>query len=139
MYKKLVLILIFLQLFSVNCLAEVIINQTNMSAGTSQEVLSVANLKNIIFQYKLVAGASNTIEVQFWGTVYTDAVDGTDADWLNVTTFLTGLGTLSVTSGTLHDMSLIDSNCTFAKIKVKYIVTASAPDNTLKVGWNTDK
>lgn len=115
-----------------------LISEINKAAGTYSKVVEVPNLRNFIFQYKLIAGADNTVELQFWGTVYSDANNGTDDDWANITEFLTGLNQVSVTDDAIHDMSLMDTNCTFAKIKVKYIVTAVTPNNTIKVGWSTE-
>ena len=100
--------------------------------------MEVTNLRNFVFQYKLLAGVNNTLEIQFWGTVYTDADNETDDDWVNVTEFLTGLSQVTVTDDIIHDMSLLDTNCTFSKIKVKYIVTAVTPDNAIKIGWSTE-
>ena len=116
-----------------------LINETNLSTGTYQKVISVDNLCNILFQYKLIAGEDNTIEIQFWGTSYTDATSSTDDDWVNITEFLTEEEILSVTNDTVHDFAITDSQCPFAEIKVKYIITTSSPDNTVKIGWHSDK
>lgn len=113
-----------------------LIDVTNQDAGTYYEVVKVRNLSNIVFQYNLIAGADNTIELQLWGTVYASAEDSTEDDWANITEFLTEEETLSVTNESLQDMAITDSNCPFAKVKIKYIVTATTPDNAIKVGCN---
>ena len=116
-----------------------LIDETNVSAGTYYKVIQVANLSNIVFQYKMVAGTSNTVEIQFWTSVYTDAEDSTDDDWVNCTEFLTEEEECSITKGTINDIAVTDSNVPFAKVKIKYIVTADTPDNSIKVGWNSNR
>ncbi len=116
-----------------------LINEINKDAGIYYEIVQIADLKNLIFQYKLIAGVDNTVEIQFWGTVYTNADGNTDDDWVNITEFLTELNKISVENETLHDMTLLDTNCTFAKIRIKYIIVTSSPNNTIKIGWNSDK
>jgi hypothetical protein len=116
-----------------------LIDETDVTTGTYYEVLKTRNLCNIVFQYKLIAGVDNIIELQFWGTVYIEAEESTDDDWTNITEFLTEEETLSITNDSLQDLAITDSNVALAKVKIKYIVTASSPDNTIKVGWNSDK
>lgn len=117
----------------------IIINETDLSTGTYYEVMEVSNVANIAFQYKLIAGTDNILELQFWSTVYIDADDSTDGDWVNVTEFLTEEEELIVEDETINDMAITDSNVPFAKVKIKYIVTADNPDNTIKIGWNCDR
>lgn len=116
-----------------------LITATDIATGTYYKSVSVDNLKNFIFQYKLTAGKDNTVEIQFWATVYSDANESTDDDWLNITTLFTGLEKIMATDETIHDMSINDSNLTFAKIKIKYIVTESGPSNSLKIGLHSDQ
>ena len=117
-----------------------LINETNLSAGTYYEVIQVANLANVAFQYKIIVVDDNEIELQFFGTTETDADETTDDDWVNITEFLTEEVELIIEKdATLNDISITDSQCPFAKIKVKYIVTTDTPNNSIKVGWNSNK
>ncbi len=116
------------------------INEINVSAGTYYKVMEIANLVNIVFQYKVIAGSDNTVELQFWTSVYTDAEDSIDDDWVNCTEFLTEEEELIVKqNNTINDVAITDSQCPFAKMKVKYIIKADTPDNSIKVGWNSNK
>jgi len=115
----------------------ILVSEINLAAGTYLKVMQLENLRNFIFQYRLLAGVNNSVEIQFWGTVYADADNETDNDWVNITEFLTGSRQVIVNDDNIHDMSLLDTNCTFAKIKVKYIVTAVTPNNIVKIGWST--
>ena len=117
-----------------------LIDETDVAAGTYYEVIQVANIANIAFQYKIVTGEDNEIELQIWGTVYIDANNSTDDDWSNITEFLTEEEELIIKQNSiLNDVSITDSQCPFAKVKVKYIVTTDTPDNSIKAGWNSDK
>ena len=115
-----------------------LIDETNQVAGTYRSVIEIANLRNIAIQYNITAAASDHIEIQLWGTVYSNAVDGIEDEWVEVTEFLTEKKIFEVEDESIHDISFIDSACTLAKLKVLYIVTTSAPNNTIKIGWNTD-
>ena len=118
-----------------------LIEATNLAQGTTQSIMEVANKRNLAIQYRIRAGASDTVELQLWGTVYHDADNNTDVDWVEVTEFLTEHKNqdFKITNDTVHDISFLDSELTFAKIKLKYIVTTSAPNNFIKTGWNSDK
>lgn len=113
--------------------------ETNKAAGSYYAIMEVANLRNIAIQYKIIAAASDDIELQLWGTVHTDAVDATEDDWVEITDFLTERKIFNITDETVHEIAFLDSELTLAKIKIKYIVTTSAPNNYIKIGWNTDR
>lgn len=117
---------------------QLLIDETNKIAGSYYAVVDVPSVINSIFQYKLIAAVSDSIELQFWGTVYYNADNDTDDDWVNITEFFTEVVSLVVTNASVQDLSIIDSNCAFAKIRVTYIVTSASPANTIKVGWNTN-
>ncbi len=117
----------------------ILFDETNQVAGTYYEVLKGINVKNLSVQYELIAGAANTVELQFWATVFEDASGATDDDWVNITEFLTSETTLSVTNSSVSNITLIDTDCMFVKVRVTYIVTASAPSNTIKIGYNSAK
>ncbi len=115
-----------------------IFNETNGVAGTVHIPLHIANVKNLAIQYKLIADTSCTVELQFWGTVYDDADPDTNDDWVNITEFLTEQEQVIADNSTIHEISLIDSECTFAEIRITRIVVGANPVNTIRVGWNTD-
>ena len=114
-------------------------DKTNINSGTYQEILTGSYVKHLSIQYKIIAGADNTVELQIWGTVFNDCDNNTDDDWLNITEFLTGMTEIIITNDNIHDISLIDTHCNFSKIKIKYIVTNSSPDNKVKIGWGSTK
>lgn len=117
-----------------------LIDETNKAEGTYYKVMKVANLKNLAIQYHIIAAASDTIELQLWGTVYTDTVDSDDDEWNELTEFLTEHKNQNfiITNDEIHDIVFLDSSVTLAKIKIKYIVTTNTPNNSIKVGWNTN-
>ena len=111
-----------------------LVELTNQAQGTTQSIMEVANKKNLAIQYKIIAAASDTVELQLWGTVYSEDDNNTDDDWIEVTEFLTEHKNhaFKVTNDTVHDISFLDSELTFAKIKLKYIVTSATPNNFIK-------
>ena len=117
----------------------VIVNEINVLDGEYYKVIKTANLQNLAIQYKLTAGGPDTVEIQFWGTVYTDAVENTDDDWVDLTEFLTEYEIRFAQLNTVNDIAFIDSSCTIAKLKIKYIIATAAPNNSIKIGWNTNK
>lgn len=117
----------------------ILVQKTNLANGSYQEILTGSYVKHLSIQYKLIAGMSNTIEFQIWGTLFNDCDDNTDDDWINITEFLTGMSEIIITNDNKHDIALIDTHCNFAKIKIKYIITTNSPDNDIKIGWSSTK
>ena len=117
-----------------------LISVTDLAEGEYRKAFPTAHIKNLVFQYKLTTGSGNVISLQFFGTVYADADDDTEDDWVNITGLLAGhLELLAVENSTMHDMAILDTDCRFAKIKIKYTITAPVPDNAVKIGWSTNK
>lgn len=139
-FKKILFALIILLLLPVASMAGSLIDLSDQVAGEDKEVIQTANLRNITFQFKLIAGTGNTLGIQFLATVYSDANNDTNDDWEDITELLSDSpDPVTVTEGVLRGMYVMDTNCAFAKVKVVYVVTAATPDNTIKVGWHSDK
>jgi hypothetical protein len=116
-----------------------IINKTDVATGTYIKAVPTASLVSIALQYDVMAGEGNIIEFQFWGTVYPDADESIDDDWVNMTQDLCGVDKVSVTGDTKRELLMSDHDITLAQIKVKCKVTAATPDNYIKIGWNSDR
>jgi hypothetical protein len=117
-----------------------LIDETDVPDGTYYKVIEVANLRNIAIQYKITTGPMNVIELHFYATTDSDADDDTLDDWVDVTRLGTGMPRIFVQANQEeHDIAYNDREMTIAKLKVLYTVSTTMPDNSIKVGWSSDK
>jgi hypothetical protein len=111
------------------------IDEDDVSEGTYQAVISLSNKQSSVIQYSITAGTSNSIELQFWGSIYDDADAETEDDWINVTSSFINSDDLIITEDSTKGLIFLDTDIPFSQLKFIYVVTATTADNSIKVGW----
>ncbi|MCP3686569.1 MAG: hypothetical protein GY861_28355 [bacterium] len=114
-----------------------IVDTTNLAAGTYYYELYLARHKNVLIQYEMTSGdTDNTLTMTIFGTVYPYAIKEVTTDWVDITDDLTDSLAISVNNSTEHDLTTVDTNIRFMKLKFVIVVSNTTPNNSLKIGFN---
>ncbi len=120
-------------------MSNVLVDTTDLAAGTYNYAVITENFSNFVFQYKIISGnTNNQFEITFWGTVWRDAVDSDEVRWVDLTRELADTTILKVKNKTESDLSSIDSQIPLYKIKMKVVLTHTGADNTLEIAYNVN-
>lgn len=113
-----------------------IINTENITSQT-QGLVYIKEKSNLIIQNEITCGQGDSLSIKYYGTIFETAVVENDIYWIDITDFLFKTNELTCANETIRSMGIIDTNCTFTKIKVIITVVSAEPNNKIEIFYGT--
>lgn len=112
-----------------------IINSTNITSETKAMVY-VKEHKNLIIQNEITCGASDSLSIKYYGTIFKDAEIDSDNYWVDITDMLFTRDSVDCENETVRTMGVIDTQISLVKIKVVVTVNTAEPSNRVEVYYD---